>query len=214
MRHVDVQPGAAATSGPLGFLAATDTARGRPAFRYAGEILRDYFGAGGMERLWDWIGHFLLRRAGTIWLATAAIMAPFAILGGLLYNHVTYDLIANLPADSSSTVGTRLLQEHFPAGIVGTASMLLVDSHTDFRTPQGRAVVENVTDQLRQRKDDLGLADVRSLTSPLGITKQAGHDYSGLDVPAEVRRESTESEAPPIMSRAWESRRGRPRAST
>jgi putative drug exporter of the RND superfamily len=156
---------------------------------------RAFFAAGGMERIWDWIGRLLLRRAGTIWLTTAAIMAPFAILGGFLYNHVSYDLIANLPADSSSTVGTRLLQEHFPAGIVGTASMLLVDSHMDFRTPQGRAVVEKVTDQLRERKDDLGLADVRSLTSPLGITKQAGHDYSGLDVPAEVRRESTETEA-------------------
>jgi RND superfamily putative drug exporter len=156
---------------------------------------RAYFGAGGMERIWDWIGRVLLRRAGTVWLATVAVMAPFAVLGGLLYNHVTYDLIANLPADSTSTVGTHLLQEHFPAGIVGTASMLLVDSHADFRTPQGRTIVEKLTEQLRERKDDLGLADVRSLTSPLGITKRAGHDYSGIDVTAEVRRESTEREA-------------------
>ncbi len=156
---------------------------------------RDFFSAGGMERIWDWIGRVLLRRAGTVWLTTVAIMAPFAILGGLLYNHVTYDVIADLPADSTSTAGTHLLQEHFPAGIVGTASILLVDPHADFVTPRGRAIVEKVTDQLRERKDELGLADVRSLTSPLGITAQAGQDYSGLDVPPEVRRESIETEA-------------------
>jgi putative drug exporter of the RND superfamily len=156
---------------------------------------KDFFRAGGMERIWDLIGRVLLRRAGTVWLATVAVMAPFAVLGGLLYNHVTYDLIANLPADSTSTVGTRLLQEHFPAGIVGTASMLLVDSDADFLTPQGRTIVEKLTEQLRERKDELGLADVRSLTSPLGITKQAGRDYSGIDASAAVRQESTESEA-------------------
>ena len=156
---------------------------------------RAYFAAGGMERIWDWIGRFLLRRAGTVWWTTVAVMAPFAILGGLLSNHVTFDFIANLPAESSSTAGTRLLQEHFPAGIVGAVSMLLVDPHTDFGAPEGRAVVEKVTDQLRARKDELGLADVRSLTSPLGITEQAGQDYSGLEVPAEVRKETTEREA-------------------
>jgi putative drug exporter of the RND superfamily len=156
---------------------------------------RAFFAEGGMERIWDWIGHFLLRRAGAVWLTTVAIMAPFAILGGLLYNQVTFDVISNLPADSSSQAGTRLLQEHFPAGIVGTASILLVDPHMDFSSIEGRAVVEKVTDQLRERKDELGLADVRSLTSPLGITAQAGHDYSGLDAPAEVRRESVEREA-------------------
>jgi putative drug exporter of the RND superfamily len=154
-----------------------------------------FFAAGGMERIWDRIGQLLLRRAGTVWLTTVAVMAPFAVLGGLLYNQVTFDFIANLPADSSSTAGTQLLQEHFPAGIVGTVSMLLVDSHADFGAAEGRAVVEKVTDRLREQKDELGLADVRSLTSPLGITDQAGHDYSGLDVPAEVRRETTEREA-------------------
>ena len=55
--------------------------------------------------------------------------------------------------------------------------------------------MEKVTDQLREQKNQLGVADVRSLTQPLGITAQAGHDYSGLDVPAEVRRETTEREA-------------------
>jgi putative drug exporter of the RND superfamily len=156
---------------------------------------RDLFRAGELERIWGRVGELLLRRAGTVWLATVALMAPFVVVAGLCYNRLSYDVIGDLPADVSSVAGTRLLQQHFPAGIVGPVSVLLVDPHTDFGTEQGRAVVARVTNHLRDRQEELGLADVRSLTAPLGVTEAAAHDYSGLHVPADVRREATEQAA-------------------
>ena len=53
-----------------------------------------------------------------------------------------------------------------------------------------------MTDKLRVRKDDLALADVRSLTAPLGITPAGANPLAGLsDVPASVRREAAEEGA-------------------
>src|SRR5205807_1990392 len=61
-----------------------------------------------LERLWDDVGRALLRRPGTIWTATVAVMAPFAVAAGFLYNHLSYDLIGDLPADAPSVSGTRV----------------------------------------------------------------------------------------------------------
>jgi RND superfamily putative drug exporter len=150
---------------------------------------------GWLERVWDRTGRLLLRRAGTVWLSTVAVMAPFAVAAALLYNHVSYDMIGNLPADVPSTAGTRLLQAHFPAGIVGPVTVLVVDPRVDFRSDQGRALVGQLTDSLRERKDELGLADVRSLTAPLGVTEAAAHAFSGSDSPEESRRDAVERAA-------------------
>jgi RND superfamily putative drug exporter len=153
---------------------------------------RQFFRPGELERIWDRVGQLLLRRAGRVWLATVAVMAPFAVIAGLFYGRLSFDVIGDLPADAPSVAGTRLLQEHFPAGIIGPATALLVNEPIDFSTGPGRAAVAQVTDRLREQAGDLGLADVRSLTAPLGITPAVKRDLLRLDVPAEVRREQTE----------------------
>jgi RND superfamily putative drug exporter len=153
---------------------------------------RQFFRPGELERVWGRVGQLLLRRAGTVWLLTAAVMAPFVVLAGLFYGRLSFDLIGDLPAGAPSVAGTRLLQRHFPAGIIGPTTMLLVNEHTDFSTGEGRAAVARVTDRLREQAGELGLADVRSLTAPLGITPAAKRDLLHLDVPADVRREQTE----------------------
>jgi RND superfamily putative drug exporter len=154
-----------------------------------------FFRAGELTWIWDRVGQLLLRRAGTVWLVTVVLMAPFAVVAGLLYDHLSYDVIGNLPADASSAAGTRLLQEHFPAGIVGPVTVLLVDPHVDFRSDQGRDLVGRLTDRLREREEELGLADIRTLTAPLGITKEAADPFPGLDVPEEARREASRQAA-------------------
>src|SRR5262249_44127979 len=141
------------------------------------------------------VGQVLLRRAGTVWLAAVALMAPFAVAAWLLSDRLSYDLVGNLPPDAPSVAGTRLLQEHFPPRIVGPTTVLLLNPPGDFRSDSGRAVVARLTDRLRERREDLGLADVRSLTAPLGITDGAGRDFSGLRVSAEARREGLQRAA-------------------
>jgi putative drug exporter of the RND superfamily len=150
---------------------------------------------GWLEQAWVRVGELLLRRPGVVWLVTVAVMAPFAITAGFLYNQLSYDMIGVLPADATSAAGTRVLQEEFPAGIVGPVTVLVVDPKVDFGSDQGREFVARVTDRLANQKQDLGLADVRSLTAPLGITAQASLDFSGINLPKEERAQATQQAA-------------------
>src|SRR5262249_32055572 len=145
---------------------------------------------GGLHRGWEKVGEVLLRRPGAVWLASAGLLAPFALGAALLYNRLSYDLIGNLPASAPSVVGTKVLQAHFPAGMLGPVSVLLVDPPDDFGSEHGREVVARVTERLRERREERGLADVRSLTAPLGIRDTAGHAAAGYKVPEQTRRES------------------------
>jgi hypothetical protein len=69
----------------------------------------------------------LTRRPGTIWLVTVAVMAPFALGAGLLYNRLSYDLVGNLPDSSPSVAGTRVLEAHFPPGMLGPVTVLVLN---------------------------------------------------------------------------------------
>jgi RND superfamily putative drug exporter len=151
------------------------------------------FQAGELERIWDRVGQLLLRRAGTVWLGTVLFMVPFVVIAGLFYNRLSYDIIVGLPADAPSVVATRILQQHFPAGVIGPITVLAVAPQVDFERPEGNEIVKRVTEQLAARKDDLRLADIRSLTAPLGITKASTVDpFAGLNLPEEVRKEAAE----------------------
>jgi putative drug exporter of the RND superfamily len=149
-----------------------------------------HYKAGLLERIWDYVGHHLLHRPAVAWWITIACMAPFAIIAGVLYNHLSYDLIGDLPATAPSAVGTRALQQHFPAGIVGTTTVIVITPGVDYASPRGRTIVGAITDRLRADKQTLGLADIRSLTSPLGITKAADNPFAGSNIPEELRQKA------------------------
>ncbi len=147
-------------------------------------------GGGRLRRFWDRVGRLLLRRPAAVWLVTVALMAPFAVLAGLVRGRVSYDFIGDLPPDAPSMAGTRVLLEHFPAGTIGPVSLLLVDPHVDFSGEQGQELVRRIADYLRDRKEELELADIRTLTVPLGITKAAAHPFAGSDLSKEIRQEA------------------------
>jgi putative drug exporter of the RND superfamily len=154
------------------------------------------FQAGELQRIWDRVGQLLLRRAGTVWLATVAFMAPFLVLAGLFHNRLSYDMIVGLPADAPGVVGTRILEQHFPAGVIGPLTVLMVDPRLDFDQPQGREVIRRVTEYLDARKGALHLADVRSLTAPMGFTEASTIDpFAGLNLPPDVSKEATQQGA-------------------
>jgi RND superfamily putative drug exporter len=145
-----------------------------------------------LRLIWIKTGQKLARRPGAIWLTTVGVMAPFAIIAGLLYNRLSYDLIGTLPPNDPSVVGTRVLQEHFPAGLMGSTSVLLVNPHIDFSSERGKALVKRFTDRLREQKEELGLADIRSLTAPLGITRASEGAAAGIKVSEESKKEVRE----------------------
>lgn len=122
-----------------------------------------------IDRFWRRIGKALLARPGTIWLATVAVMMPFAVVAVMWHEHLSYGLLSELPKNETSVVGARAIQSHFPAGVTGPVSILIENHELDFTEPQSREIVEEFTRRLVSRKDELGITDVRSVSQPLGI---------------------------------------------
>jgi len=123
--------------------------------------------------LWERIAAAVLRRPGAFWLISTILMAPFAVLGGLWYNHLSYDLVGNLPRRAASVMGTRMLQQHFPAGMMGPVNLLIRNDQIDFRSSEGLDALGSLTEQIQEHQEALRIADFRSVAAPLG-TKAAG----------------------------------------
>lgn len=127
---------------------------------------------GWLQNLWDHVGAILLRRPMQIWLASIVLMLPFAIVGVWFYTDLSYGLLSDLPVTSPSVVGTRIVCEHFPAGTTGPITVLIESPRLDFAQTQGDdagiPVIQELTTQLSGLRDKLQLADIRSVSHPLG----------------------------------------------
>jgi RND superfamily putative drug exporter len=127
--------------------------------------------------LWAWVGERIVRRPLAIWLGTLLLMVPFAVLGIVMYGDTNYNPLSDLPAGAPTRLAEAELAKHFPAGSTGPVTILLENDNVDFSTDKGAAVIAALTKNLRdpksEGKDDLKLADVRSIAQPLGTTKPA-----------------------------------------
>ena len=155
---------------------------------------------GELSLIWQRVGALLQWRPGMIWLATVAIMTPFAIFAGLNYHRLSYDLIGDLPANSPSVAGTQVLLKHFSPGIVGTTTVVLINHNIDFSKGEGRTAIAQITDSLKTQRNELGLYDVRSYTAPLGITGQ---------VNVSLHQDVIEEQARNIYTHVWNEGRRR-----
>jgi RND superfamily putative drug exporter len=129
--------------------------------------------------LWEKIAEALVRRPGAYWLATVAVMMPFAVVGALWYDYLSFDLVGNLPKKAASVAGTNLLERHFPAGATGPVNVLIRSENVDFSEPQGIGAIQALTESVKQRRDELQVANVRSIAAPLGaiaVKKNAADD--------------------------------------
>ena len=135
--------------------------------------------AGFFRGVWEKIGRQLRERPGTVWLASVAVMAPFAVVALIYHNYLSFGLLSELPATDPSVVGTRAVQQHFPAGATGPVTILLKSDRLKFRDgelaadEQGLAAIRTLTQKLQARKQELGIFDIRSLAEPLGISPSA-----------------------------------------
>lgn len=123
--------------------------------------------------IWRILARALLRRPGTIWLTSVALMLPFAALALINYGRWDYGVVRSLPADTSSVRGTQRIQKHFSVGVIGPVTVLVDGPDVDFRTHEGRDAVSKLTKALQARREQLQIADVRSLAMPAGITAAA-----------------------------------------
>ena len=130
------------------------------------------------QNIWGQIGQALQRRPGIIWLASVIVMAPFTVIAVRNYDYLDYGLTNDVPQGSPSLAGTEMLEEHFPAGFTGQTTVLIRNDAVDFASTEGIRLISALAARLEERKDDLGIEDVRSIAKPLG-TSDTAKDITG-----------------------------------
>ena len=132
-----------------------------------------------LRDLWNRIGQRIAARPLT-WLGLSlAAMLPLVVVGVTNFDHLSYGLLSDLPADEPSVVGAKAIQEHFPAGVAGPTSVLI--AHPALADERSLNVSRDVTERLTSEKGRLRLADVRSEADPLGTSEQAQRYLTELD---------------------------------
>jgi RND superfamily putative drug exporter len=129
------------------------------------------------------IGPILVRRPALFWFATVAVLAPFAVVGIQHSNQVNYDPLGELPESAPSAAGDRMLRRHFPPSTPGPVTVLLQNDRVDFASEKGIGLIRQLTERLEARKEALGIADLRSVAQPLGISAAAREFLAKLHLP-------------------------------
>jgi len=125
-----------------------------------------------LERSWEWIAGLISRRPGSVFVGTILLLTPLAIVGAYFKDHLSYGLLSDLRPDVTSVRGAKAVQRHFPAGAAGPSTFLI--QHEDFELSKirfGEKLSKFITKDLMQQAAVLGIADVRSQSSPHGSTK-------------------------------------------
>ena len=128
---------------------------------------------------WDRVGHWIAKRPALTFSLCVGLMTPFAVVAVIFHQHVSYGFITNLPAGSPSVLGTRDLQTHFAGGITGPLTLLVHSPKSDFASDD-LDFVSTWSDWLNEHREELQLADVRSIAHPLGITEAADRAFDGF----------------------------------
>ncbi|MBM80243.1 MAG: transporter [Planctomycetaceae bacterium] len=144
-----------------------------------------------IQRLWDKVGEALLKRPGTILVGSFAVMTPFAVVAVMYYSDLSYGLLSELPGDNTSVLGAKAVQTHYPAGMASPVTVLLKNEEIDFSRRSGEDFVETLSERMQARFEELHLADIRSITSPLGISHTQKVDFSKMSVAERLRHNAT-----------------------
>ena len=127
-----------------------------------------------LQNTWDAVGRLLLKCPMTVWLTSIILMLPFATVGLVFFSHLSYGLLSDLPSSSVSVQGTKVVRQHFPAGATGPITILLHNDQVDFSgrtvdgTTGGLDLILDLTVALGEKKTELRLADIRSVSHPHG----------------------------------------------
>jgi RND superfamily putative drug exporter len=144
---------------------------------------------------WQRVGDALLARPGIIWLGSVAVMLPFAVIALTQYQNWNYGLVSALPEGTPSVCGTRMLVQHFSPGMTGPITVLFHDAQLDFRSPEGRQAIAELTERLQKRfpnvpGQELKIAELRCAATPTGITPAAREADAQLAALSPAARET------------------------
>ena len=118
---------------------------------------------GSVFTFWETLANKILRRPGTILVASILLAIPLAWIGSSAT--VTYDLLGELDPQRVSRRGTALLRKHFAPGEIGPLVVLAHYPPGELASVDGRFTIAELAKPL----DDLpGIDQVRSLYQPTG----------------------------------------------
>jgi RND superfamily putative drug exporter len=119
---------------------------------------------------------FWLRMAGlvvkyplTILAVCLAALLPLAVIGA--QTKANYSQLADLDPDRPSVIGASVIRQYFAVGELSPTTALVQNGRIDFRSPEGRAAVAEVSRRLAAIPV---VAEVRSLSQPLGKPPASG----------------------------------------
>lgn len=116
-----------------------------------------------MTGFWVAVSTIVVRHP--IWILTISLAAliPLAVIGAQTTSN--YSQLADLSPDRPSVVGASVIRRYFAVGELSPTIAVVEHPKVDFRTPEGREKVAEVTKRLMTVP---GVAEVRSLSQPLG----------------------------------------------
>ena len=115
------------------------------------------------QRIWTALADGILARPGLVLAASLLAAAPLAIYGR--ETEVTYDIFSELPRNSTSARGTKLLLRTLPPGEMGPLTVLVQLPGADFAAKESRFRIAELTKLLVELP---GVEKVRSLYRPTG----------------------------------------------
>ena len=128
---------------------------------------------------WQWTARTITARPGLVLVTSVILLAPLA-WHGVGVNQFTYDLVSEMSPDRPSVVGTRVMEQHFPAGEVGPVTVLAFKTNGDFDSTEGAGSGLDRIRSLTATFESIdGVENVRSLSQPLG--KRKGKKFSVKD---------------------------------
>jgi putative drug exporter of the RND superfamily len=128
-----------------------------------------------LKGFWGRVADLVVRHPLKIMLACLAVISPLVVVGAR--SRPTYSQLVDLDPNRPSVVGANVIELYFPVGELSPTVALIAHPALDFRSPQGRAAVEEVS---RRLAGIAGVAEVRSLTRPVGKSQGSAPSESLL----------------------------------
>ncbi|MDG3003087.1 MMPL family transporter [Paludisphaera mucosa] len=124
-----------------------------------------------------WVGVSSLVVRHPVWILTLSLAAllPLAVIGARTTSN--YSQLADLSPDRPSVVGASVIRRYFAVGELSPTIAVVENPKVDFRTPEGR---EKVTEVTRRLLAVPGVAEVRSLSQPTGKTPMLDSEMNFL----------------------------------
>ena len=91
------------------------------------------------------------------------VLAPLAVVGARTKSN--HNQLSDLDPDRPSVVGANVVRRYFAVGELSPAVALVANPQLDFRSPEGAQAIDEINRRLQAIEN---IADVRSLTKPLG----------------------------------------------